>query len=141
MEEPIEQNVVSKDSGKGIHEETPNYIPVDPYANVQRELSEDELNSSAVQKLLINDHDRLTKEVDRLSVFVDKYHNRDKEAAILEEQLKKSKRSDILYTVCETFGSAIAGCSTAIWSEKGWILLILGLLLVLGGLFYKFSQK
>lgn len=116
-------------------------IPADPYANVKRELSEEELNSPAVQKLLLNDAYRMEREIERLKEIEALYHSRDKTAAILEERLRLSTGAEILFTACETVGSLLAGLSTLYWDNKGWILLVVGVGLVLGGIVYKFLVR
>lgn len=116
-------------------------IPTDPYANVRRELSEDELTSPAVQRLLLSDHDRVERECDRLKSFEEKFHECDKQVAILKEKLKNSTASEILYTCCVSFGSILTGVSRIYWDNNGWILLLIGIALVAGGVLYKFVRK
>ena len=116
-------------------------IPIDPYANVRRELSEDELTSPAVQRLLLSDHDRVERECERLKSFEEKYHECDKKVAILNEKLKNSTASDILYTCCVSFGSVLTGVSRIYWDNNGWILLFIGIALIIGGVVYKFVRK
>lgn len=133
---------VSKDSGKGKEQnEVLSSIPNDPYANVQRLLSEEDMSSPAVQKLLLNENDRMNRELGKLREMEEKYHARDKEAAILEEKLKESTGADILYTLCTSGGSALVGISTTFWDNKGWILLVMGLLFIVGGLLFKFVKR
>lgn len=128
---------VAKDEGTSKRDSNQTTIPADPYANVKRELSDDELNSPAVQKLLLNDNYRMEQEIENLKGLESSYHTRDKEAAILEEKLKQSKGSEVLYTACETVGSLLAGVSAIYWDNKGWIILVCGVGLVFGGIIYK----
>ncbi|WP_294743660.1 hypothetical protein [uncultured Prevotella sp.] len=133
---------VSKDSGMGRGQGTvPTSIPYDPYANVQRLLSEDDMSSPAVQKLLLNENDRMSREIEKIRTIEEKYHSRDKEAAILEEKLKQSTGADVLYTLCEAGGSALVGVSSTFWNNNGWILLIMGCVFILGGILFKFVQR
>lgn len=133
---------VSKDSGIG-KEQRPvsTSIPYDPYAKVQRLLSEEDMNSPAVQKLLLNENARMNKEIEKLHLVEEKYHNRDKEAAILEEKLKKTTGAEILYTVCTGGGSALVGFSKAFWDNNGWVLLVMGFVFVICGLVFKFVKR
>ena len=137
----VQPSSLSKEDG--TQKQVPNQttIPADPYANVKRELSEEELTSPAVQKLLLNDNYRMEKEMERLKEYESLYHAKDKEAAVLSEKISKSTGSEILFTACETVGSLLAGISANYWSNKGWILLIIGSGLVLGGIIYKFVVK
>lgn len=133
---------VSKDSGIGKEQVTASMsIPYDPYAKVQRLLSEEDMSSPAVQKLLLNENVRMNKEIERLRLVEDNFHNRDKEAAILEEKLKKTTGSEILYTICTSGGSALVGFSKAFWDNNGWVLLVLGLVFVICGLVFKFVKR
>ena len=134
--------IVSRDSGGGKEQPAPqSSIPLDPYEKVERLLSEEDMQTPAVQKLLLSENARKDREIDRLKVLEEKYHLRDKEAAVLEEQLKVSTRAEVLYTVCETGGSALAGVSGLFWNSHGWILLVIGILFIVGGLFFKFMKK
>lgn len=141
--ETIDQSGVSRDAGRGVEDNSPHKasIPSDPYAKVTRLLSDEEMGSTAVLKLLLSENDRQGREIDRLKEIEEKYYKRDKEAAVLEEKLMQSTRSEVLFTVCEACGSALAGVSGIYWENKGWIFLLVGLLLVIGGLIYKFVKK
>lgn len=132
------EEIISKDTGSGKEQQADSQvIPADPYGNVTRELSEEELKSPAVQKLLINEHDRMLNEINRLKQFSDKYHEKDKESAVLLEKQKISKASEVLYTFCEVGGSLLAGISSIYWDNHGWIILLTGILFVAGGIIYK----
>lgn len=142
----MEENIVpsiSEKAGKNrlTHRLQEESIPIDPYANVRRELSEEELASSAVQRLLLSDHDRVERECERLKSFEEEFHKCDKEVAVLEEKLKDSTASEILYTCCVSIGSILAGVSGIYWDNKGWILLCIGVALVIGGVIYKIVRK
>jgi hypothetical protein len=133
---------VSKDSGIGKEQVTVSTsIPYDPYARVQRLLSEEDMSSPAVQKLLLNENDRMNKEIEKLHLVEEKYHIRDKEAAILEEKLKKSTGAEILYTICTGGGSALVGFSKAFWDNNGWVLFVMGFMFVICGLVFKFVKR
>lgn len=141
----MENNInseVSKDSGNGILQESVSMsIPNDPYAKVQRLLSEEDMTSPAVQKLLLSENDRMSRELKKLYVLEEKYHARDKDAAILEEKLKKMKGADILYTLCTSGGAALVGFSKAFWDNNGWVLLVMGFVFVICGVVFKFAKK
>lgn len=138
-----EISAVSKDSGKGKEQSIAQIsIPSDPYAKATRVLSEEEMNSSAVQKLLLSENDRKDREIDRLKSIEDLYYKRDKDASILEEKLKQSTGAEVLFTVCETGGSALAGVSGIFWNYTGgWILLVIGVLFIIGGILFKFVKR
>lgn len=138
----ISNTEVSKDSGIGKQQESvPMSIPYDPYAKVQRLLSEEDMASPAVQKLLLNENDRMARELSKLHLMEEKYHARDKDAAILEEKLKKSTGAEILYTLCTSGGAALVGFSKAFWENNGWVLLVMGFVFVICGLAFKFVKR
>lgn len=112
------------------------------FSKLRRELSDDELNSPAVQKLLLDNLDQLENTNFELEIFEDKFHAVDKEKAVLEEKLKSTQSSEILYTFTLTIGAAIIGLSPTFWTTGfGWLVVIVGFLLVLGGLISKFANR
>ena len=137
----IKNSEVSKDSGAGKEKVTNSSIPSDPYANVQRQLSEMDMNSPAVKKLLLNENDRLSRENEKLQQVREKYYIRDKEAAVLEEKLKQSTGAEVLYTLCTSGGAALAGFSKVFWDKGGWILLLMGLIFIVGGILFKIVKR
>lgn len=142
MEENIVPSISKEPGGNRLmHSSQEESIPVDPYANVRRALSEEELTSPAVQRLLLSDHDRVERECERLKSFEDEYHKCDKRVAVLEEKLKTSTASEILYTCCVSIGSVLAGVSSIYWNNRGWLLLCIGIALVIGSVIYKLVEK
>ena len=106
------------------------------------ELSDEELNSPAVQKLLLDNLDQLENTNFELEIFEEKFHAVDKEKAVLEEKLKSTQSSEILYTFTLTIGAAIMGLAPTFWTTGyGWLVVIVGFLLVLGGLISKFANR
>lgn len=82
MNENIESpDVEPEDSGKGI--------PIKrlkgrrAFTNVRRELSDEELSSPAVQRMLIDDIERLEKENFDLLEYQEKFHEADKKSCYL----------------------------------------------------------
>lgn len=142
MEENIVPSISKEPGGNRLmHSSQEESIPVDPYANVRRALSEEELASPAVQRLLLSDYDRVERECERLKSFEDEYHKCDKRVAVLEEKLKTSTASEILYTCCVSIGSVLAGVSSIYWNNRGWLLLCIGIALVIGSVIYKLVEK
>jgi hypothetical protein len=75
---------------------------------------------------------------DHLQPYVGLYHDADKRAAILSEQLKTPKRIEIFFGVGVGLGGAIIGLGPffgRIGPEYGWVAAIVGLLLVGGAAF------
>ena len=132
---------VNKDIGTEKQTGISKTIPTNPYTNIKRELSEDELKSPAVQKLLLNEHDKLEQRISELEGFVERFYNSDKLRAILEEKLKTTTAFEILYSFCLTAGSALIGISGIFWDKKGYLLLIIGFVFILGGIISKIVKK
>lgn len=137
----IKNPEVSKDSGVGKENVINSSIPSDPYANVQRQFSEVDMNSPAVKKMLLNENDRLNRENEKLQQVREKYYARDKEAAVLEEKLKQSTGSEVLYTLCTSGGAALVGFSKVFWGNGGWILLLMGFIFIVGGILFKIVKR
>ena len=110
---------VSKDVGEGKAVSSSSSIPASPFANIKRELTEDELSNSAVIRLLISEYDRMERDLSRMQKYEELYHSKDKESAVLSEKVKTSTASDVIYTFCEAGGSALMGISSLFWNQKG----------------------
>ena len=98
-------------------------------AKVGRTLSDDDLKSPGVQKMLLDNIDRLEMEVDELSGFRERFHTAHEDAAVLRERLYLSWVRDGSLAS----GAAILGLAQSLWSVPlaGWIVTgIGGLLLV-----------
>lgn len=104
------------------------------FRDIRRQLQEAELASPGVQKLLLEDLERAESECDVLQGYVERYHQADKRAAVLEERLRTHTAVEILFGVGISVGSAIIGFVPSLWdaSAKGPVALALGVLLVGG---------
>lgn len=124
-------------------------IPVSPYSNIQRSITEEDLKSPALQRVILSEIDKLESKMYNLEVSLresvsensllrDKFHAVDKEKSILDEKLKTNKAQDVLYSFCLTSGSIIIGLAKVVWDQGiGGIFLALGLFLIIGGLVTK----
>jgi len=102
------------------------------------------LQSSAVQRMLIDDIERLEKEKFDLTEYQDKYHNSDKKAAVLEEKLKASVAQEVIFGVCLTVGAAAIGYAPTVWDPNkptGWIAIVFGVVLIIGGIVSKVVKR
>lgn len=110
-------------------------VPRSPYSRIRREISEEDLASPAVQKILLGEVDKLQSQVCELELIESRFHVTDKKAAVLEEKLKAVNSHEVLYSLCLTIGSAVIGASSIIWnSGYGWIAIAIGSILVVGGI-------
>lgn len=97
-------------------------------SKLRRELSEDESGTPAVQRMLLDEVERLETEVDELRQFRDRFHSADKDAEVLRERLRESVARDGSLAI----GAAILGLAPSLWSSQpiGWIVMALGFVLV-----------
>ncbi|MEK6408820.1 MAG: hypothetical protein AABN34_18005 [Acidobacteriota bacterium] len=104
--------------------------------DIRRELTDEELSSPGVQKLLLDDLERAESESEVLRSYVDRFHESDKRAAILEVQLRGSNAFEILFGTGIGLGGAIMGLAPLFWSDqpKGALALALGMLLAIGSI-------
>lgn len=106
------------------------------FAKLRRELSDDELASPAVQRMLLDEIERLDIERGELTSFRAKFHDADKRAAILEEKFKGKISIEIIHIACTTIGAAALGYAPSIWEKQptAWMAAIFGIILILAGL-------
>lgn len=108
-------------------------------ASLRRELSDKELLSPAVQKLLLDEIDRLEDDNTELAGYRSRFYEADKKAAILEQKHTASIAHEIISISCITVGGAAIGFAPSVWSTQptGAIALAFGVVLVLGGVVAK----
>jgi hypothetical protein len=109
------------------------------FSKLPRELSEKELASPAVQKMLVDEIERLELECSELSSFRPKFHEADKRVGVLEERFKTRISIEIIHVGCMVTGAAALGFAPSIWANQptAWMLTMFGLVLVLAGLLAK----
>ncbi|MES2727771.1 MAG: hypothetical protein V4643_11755 [Bacteroidota bacterium] len=130
---------IEKDTGIRQEEQMSSYIPGKPYSKLRRELSDEDLTNQAVQKLLLNEIDKLEVRVAELERVEEKFHLVDKEKAVLDEKVKTLNAMEILYSFCLAIGSGLLGIASLF--DKGWIFLVAGGILIIGGILSKFVKK
>lgn len=101
------------------------------FAKLRRELSDEELSSPAVQRMLLDEIERLDAEREELVSFRKKFHDSDKRAAILEEKFKTKISIEIIHLACMTVGAAAIGYAP---SQKGLTAWIFGGILIVAGI-------
>lgn len=109
------------------------------FAKLRRELSDEELSSPAVQRMLIDEIERLDSERSELHLFRSKFHESDKKAAVLEEKFKQKVSIELIHIACMTVGAAALGLAPSIWTTQptAWMVVIFGTVLVIVGLVAK----
>jgi hypothetical protein len=69
-----------------------------------------------------------------LRAYVERYHEADKRAAVLEERLKTNTGTEIMFSIGLVVGGALIGWAPTLWdgSSKGPVALAIGVVLVAG---------
>lgn len=112
-------------------------------SNLAKELSDDDLSSPGVQKMLLAEIDRLTTTELTADEFKDRFHKKDKECAVLKEKEKTFVFSEILYSVSLTLGAALIGITPSLTATNVSpnVVGVIGVLLVIGAVVAKVVKK
>ena len=104
--------------------------------DLRRQLTDEELASPGVQKLLLDDLQRADSECDLLSGYVARFHDADKRAAVLEERLRTQTALEVAFGVGVGLGGAMMGLAPGLWTTPpyGTLAFTVGLLLMLGAI-------
>jgi len=113
------------------------------FSKLATELTDEELSSPGVQKMLLAEINRLESQALHSESYRDKYHIADKESAVLKEKEKTFIFSEILYSVSLTLGAALIGLTPSIKDSDISPALIcgIGVLLVAGSVIAKVFRK
>lgn len=109
------------------------------FAKLRRELSDEELSSPAVQRMLIDEIERLDAERVELNQFRTRFHESDKRVGVLEERFKTKIAIEIIHVGCITVGAAALGYLPSVLNQgaTAWMIAIFGSILVVAGLVAK----
>ncbi|MBI5375817.1 MAG: hypothetical protein HZA77_10300 [Candidatus Schekmanbacteria bacterium] len=105
------------------------------FRDVRRQLTDEELFSPGVQKLILGLLEEADDEREYLRSYINLYHESDKKAAVLSEKLLTQKAIEIFFGVGVGLGGAIIGLMPFFWGEKseyGVIAGIVGLCIIVG---------
>lgn len=111
-----------------------------PLSGLNRQLTEEDLKSPGVRKLLLGQLDEYESCKSRLEVTITNFHSKDKETAVLTEKLKSFVCFDWIYTSLLTVGSILIGYYAS-QPDKGTILLIIGIASVLIAFIVKYRKN
>jgi hypothetical protein len=106
------------------------------FGQVRRELTEAELSSPGVQKLLLDELDRMDGSEIELRAVSEKYYMTNTSLAIAQEKLKTHNAFDIISTGTVAFGSILFGAAFSFMSNGTafWLMVVLGGLLIVTGI-------
>lgn len=104
------------------------------FRDVRRQIEEADLGNPAIQKMLLDDLERAEAECEILHGYVERYHDADKRAAVLDERLRTKKSLEIFFGVGVGMGGTIMGLAPFFWDKQpqGALVLLVGILLVMG---------
>lgn len=111
-----------------------------PLSGLNRQLTEEDLKSPGVRKLLLGQLDEYESCKSRLEITITNFHSKDKETAVLTEKLKSFVCFDWIYTSLLTVGSILIGYYAS-QPDKGTILLIIGIASVLIAFIVKYRKN
>lgn len=114
------------------------------FASVRRDLDNEELKSPGVQKMLLDDVERLEREVSELKGFRDQFYDEAKKCAVLSEKRKLYIGIEVVHAACLSIGSVAISYAIAFWStEKSGSGLALGggVVLIAAALLAKWLQR
>jgi hypothetical protein len=105
-------------------------------SRLKRELTDDELGSPGVQKMLLDFLERAEEDNVDLKPFREKYYQTDKQNGVLQEKLRFRTAADIVSMGSLAVGAAALGYAPSVWASQpsGWIALAFGILLTLVGI-------
>lgn len=111
--------------------------------DLRRELTDEDLSHPGVQKLILDELERADAECDTLSIYVDRFHEADKRAAVLDEKLRTQTALDVFFGVGVGLGGAIMGLAPQFWQHQpnGALALVVGLCLIFGAAAGKVIRK
>ena len=124
--EPLNRQPQEYAESRGSGKEVPRGKGRQSFRRLSRELSPEDLRETGTQKMILDLLDRLEDENDELKEFKEKFHERDKEVAVLRERLKKSTAQDIVIGAMLAGGSLVLGYLPSLLLPTGWIALVVG---------------
>ena len=117
--------------------------PRKAFSKLAVELTDEDLRSQGVQKLLLAEISRLEASETRAESFRERFNEKDKQCAVLEEKGKTIVFSEVLYSVSLTLGAALLGLTPSIKSEgiSPGVIGTIGVLLIIGAIVAKVVRK
>ncbi len=113
------------------------------FSKLRRELSDDELSSPAVQRLLLDEIERLDRQVSELESYRKGFYDMGKRTAVLEQKVNRRVASEIMFAVCLCVGAAAMGYAPAVWNHQpsGYLSIAFGAVLIFGGAISRLVQR
>ncbi|MBX3666451.1 MAG: hypothetical protein KF834_12265 [Burkholderiales bacterium] len=111
--------------------------------DLRRELTNEDLASPGVQKLLLDELGRADADCEILNGYVTRFHDADKRAAVLDEKLRTQTALEIAFGVGIGVGGAIMGLAPSFWDKQplGYLTLTVGFLLMIGAIIARVIKR
>lgn len=139
IQEDIEPDVDTEPSGSTVNiEHTKSSRKA--FSKLAIELTDDELKSPGVQKMLLAEISRLEDTAIKSESYKEKFHKADKDKAVLIEKENTIIFSEILYSLSLTLGAVLIGLVPSMTTNKVQIGAI-GVVFVLGAVIAKVVKK
>ena len=105
-------------------------------ARVSRELTQEDLGTAGVQKMLVEELDRAEEEVTELRGLREKFHAADKELAVTKQKVKGWSAMEMISTACIAAGAAAFAYApeAAHSTYGGWVAVAFGVVLTAIGI-------
>lgn len=109
------------------------------FGKVRRDLTEDELGSSGVQKMLLDEIDRLDRIEEELRFTSINYHETSAALAVTEEKIRTHRAFDVISTGGVAAGSLLFGVAFSLQGNEKvfWVLIVLSIIIVAVGIVAK----
>jgi hypothetical protein len=104
------------------------------FRDIRRQIGEQDLANAGVQRMLLDELEQAESECESLRGYVDRYHDADKRAAVLEERMRTQTAIEVLFGVGVGVGGTVLGLTPVFWDKQpqGALMLVVGLILVIG---------
>ncbi len=125
-------------------QEMPAYGKRIAFRDIGRKLSDEDFASPGVQKLILDELERADAECEQVKSYIERFHEADKKASILEERLNSSRAVEVLFGLGVGLGGAIMGLAPFFWNAQtahGEITIAIGILLIVGSTIARMIKK
>ncbi len=86
------------------------------FGAIRRQLTDEELQSAAVQKLLLDMLDEAEAERDEYKAYVEAFHTADKKASVLSERLNADRSIEVFFGAGMSIGGVLCGLTPFFWA-------------------------
>jgi hypothetical protein len=116
------------------------------FSKLKRELQEEDLSNRGTQRLILNELDKYEACKKQLEQYRDKFHEADKENAVLSARISSSTFFEITNSALLTIGSILVGLTPSVLKDGKpyyltWVILSMGIVALVGSIATKFLNK